>query len=309
MIGLIVGSVRGLVLERGKMKMIKRALDKERDHHLDDLRQQGSERRKQEFEIMREIEEKVEKVQRYSALGVSFFAYVLIWLIGALVFWFTEQRPQHLTYFEALYFAYTTLLTIGYGDFYPQSNSGKPFFVVWSLIAIPTVTVLISNLGKTLIEWLKVGTLWVGQRTILPERNNNGVKSERSKQKNNSSEREQGLEKDVEKLGQAVEHAEEERGQPSSRAAILAREIANAVKDLGNSPPRKYDWDEWQRFLQLMGIQKDASSNDSSNQRPEKDEVDWTLLGDDGPLFSPVNEPEWVLGRLCMQLEKEFEHK
>jgi len=44
-----------------------------------------------------------------------------------------------------MYFAYTTLLTIGYGDFYPQSNSGKPFLVVWSLLAVPTVTVDFSR--------------------------------------------------------------------------------------------------------------------------------------------------------------------
>ena len=59
---------------------------------------------------------------------------------------FKSERNQGWTYFGSLYFSYTSLLTIGYGDFAPQSNSGKPFFVFWSLLAIPTLTILISNM-------------------------------------------------------------------------------------------------------------------------------------------------------------------
>ena len=92
---------------------------------------------------------------------------ILKWMIGAVVFWKTEKN-QNWTYFEGVYFAYTTLLTIGYGDFQPESNSGKPFFVFWSLLAVPTLTILISNMGDTVIQLIKDITIWLGEITVLP---------------------------------------------------------------------------------------------------------------------------------------------
>lgn len=91
----------------------------------------------------------------------------LKWTVGALVFFKTEKNQQW-TYFQSLYFSYTTLLTIGYGDFQPISNSGKPFFVFWSLLAVPTLTILISDMGETVVKAIKEGTIWVGEITVLP---------------------------------------------------------------------------------------------------------------------------------------------
>ncbi len=89
------------------------------------------------------------------------------WTIGALVFFYAE-RNQGWSYFDSLYFAYTSLLTIGYGDFQPISNSGKPFFVFWSLLAIPTLTILISDMGDTVVKAVKDLTIWLGEVTVLP---------------------------------------------------------------------------------------------------------------------------------------------
>lgn len=91
----------------------------------------------------------------------------LQWLMGAYVFYKAEHN-QDWSYFVCLYFAYTTLLTIGYGDFEPMSNSGKAFFVFWSLLAIPTLTILISNMGDTVVQWVKDATIWLGEVTVLP---------------------------------------------------------------------------------------------------------------------------------------------
>lgn len=87
--------------------------------------------------------------------------------MGAFVFYKAEKNQQW-TYFESLYFSYTTLLTIGYGDFEPMSNSGKSFFVFWSLLAVPTLTILISNMGDTVVQWVKDATIWLGEVTVLP---------------------------------------------------------------------------------------------------------------------------------------------
>jgi potassium channel subfamily K, other eukaryote len=88
-------------------------------------------------------------------------------MIGALVFEHAEKN-QDWSYFESLYFSYTTLLTIGYGDFQPMSNSGKPFFVFWSLLAVPALTILISDMGDTVVKLVKDFTIWLGEITVLP---------------------------------------------------------------------------------------------------------------------------------------------
>jgi potassium channel subfamily K len=59
-------------------------------------------------------------------------------------------------------------LTIGYGDLCPKSNCGKTFFVIWSLLAVPSLTILISNMGDTVVKAIKDCTLWVGKVTVLP---------------------------------------------------------------------------------------------------------------------------------------------
>lgn len=81
---------------------------------------------------------------------------------------YKAEKNQQWTYFQSLYFAYTSLLTIGYGDFQPISNSGKPFFVFWSLLAVPTLTILISDMGETVVKVIKEATIWLGEITVLP---------------------------------------------------------------------------------------------------------------------------------------------
>ena len=80
----------------------------------------------------------------------------------------TETETQKWDYYQGLYFSYTSLLTIGYGDIYPVSNAGKPFFVFWSLLAIPSLTILISNMGDTIVKGIRDFTLWIGTLTVLP---------------------------------------------------------------------------------------------------------------------------------------------
>lgn len=60
------------------------------------------------------------------------------------------------------------MATIGYGDRLLVSNPGKPFFVFWSLLALPTLTILISNAGDTIIKGIRDVTVLLGNITILP---------------------------------------------------------------------------------------------------------------------------------------------
>lgn len=147
LVGLVVSSVRGLVLERAKAKVARRHLGKERERwrknieergrlaanrrsatrdsgnpsvnesRMDNrLRKRNEERlmrmprklskyagvplkqedqqgawHRAEFELMRFIEENSKKTERYSALLVSFFVILVVWIGGSLVFWTCEH--------------------------------------------------------------------------------------------------------------------------------------------------------------------------------------------------------------------------
>ena len=196
-LGLVVGSIRSMVLDRGKKKLHARMTEKTRkavlkrivamdsdstrtrihvfDHRtvrtpaLDPTSSRMSEleRRRAEFEAMRAVQDLAASKRKWIALGISGGVFVLLWVIGALVFYKAEKN-QSWTYFGSLYFAYTSLLTIGYGDFSPYSNSGKPFFVFWSLLAVPALTILISDMGETVVKVIQDVTIYLGEITVLP---------------------------------------------------------------------------------------------------------------------------------------------
>lgn len=222
MIGLVVGSVRGLVLERAVIRMEKARLEKERQRWGSSTDMTSGKAREQ-FDVMRKIEARAGVARRYTALAMSFLSFLVLWTMGALAFWYAETRQQW-TYFESLYFAYTTLLTIGYGDFCPDSNSGKPFFVIWSLIAVPAMTILVSNLGDTMVDWMKHGTIWVSRYTLLPEK----VVA--------PTEDDMPLEEIFEK---------------THRALQLTRAIKRIMGDMNHTPPKRYGWEEWRAWMSL----------------------------------------------------------
>jgi potassium channel subfamily K len=177
-LGLVIGSIRSLVLERGKVKMEARMVEKERERIINHLQKnkpdvllpsEENERqhREEEFHIMRKIEKRANKRRQWMSLIISGTTWLVLWFAGAAIFQVSEF-DQAWSYFDSLYFSYTSLLTIGYGDISPESNSGKPFFVFWSLLAIPSLTVLISNMGDTIVKGIRDLTLWIGELTVLP---------------------------------------------------------------------------------------------------------------------------------------------
>jgi potassium channel subfamily K len=118
---------------------------------------------------MRRIQHQTNKFKKWYALSVSVVAFGVLWCIGAVVFWQAEKEAQGMSYFQALYFCYISLLTIGYGDLSPKSNAGRCFFVVWSLIAVPTMTILVSDMGDTVVDKFKTWANDLADFTVLPK--------------------------------------------------------------------------------------------------------------------------------------------
>lgn len=153
MVGLVVGSIRALVLQRGQVQMAATIAENRRVtavHNVDKRRQtikvswfaqaefstdpmlSPAQRRQEEFKVMRcdlppnrfscisadvafrKVQRAAERERRWVALGMSLTFVVGLWLIGALVFMLCEQGWD---YFEGVYFTFVVLLTIGYGDF------------------------------------------------------------------------------------------------------------------------------------------------------------------------------------------------
>ena len=316
MIGLVIGSIRTLVLERGKQKIQARMTETTRQHALRSVNLENhtiridwfqvlrfskkgkteSELREQEFKVMRAIQYSAESRRKWLALGVSLLASFTLWFVGAVVFWQSEQ-PQQWSYFVSLYFAYTSLLTIGYGDFTPMSNAGKAFFVYWSLLAVPTLTVLISNMGDTVVKAFSEATNWLGTITVLPGETglkaslksaiakimhlklfrNVDITLDRHAGSSGTQQVEQekatGHRSTADVISERIaKHLESEELKEAQQAEshgdllerdihfyhyVLAKEVRHLMKDIHASPSIEYSYAEWAYYLKLMGQDED----------------------------------------------------
>lgn len=322
-LGLVVGSIRSMVLDRGKEKLHARMTEKTRESVLKRIsgmdnkftgsrlrgfrhetinkvtldptscRMSEMERRRAEFEAMRAVQDLAATKRKWISLGMSGGVFVLLWVIGAVVFYKAEKN-QGWTYFGSLYFAYTSLLTIGYGDFQPQSNSGKPFFVFWSLLAVPALTILISDMGDTVVKIIKDFTIYLGEITVLPSDegglsdrlkygvykmtgvqvgNKVSVKIDEEIKKNarnipRQDEHHGPKRQDVEGMRHVADDLEkdEKRDEQAARDLgdkvaedehhyqhMLLSEMRKMYSYVNQKPPKKFTYEEWAHYLRLLG--------------------------------------------------------
>ncbi|KAI6912562.1 voltage-gated potassium channel [Hortaea werneckii] len=299
MVGLVVGSIRSLILERGKEKLSARITEKRRYsavHNVDSRKQtirisylatadfsadpslSPAQKREEEFKVMRKF-------------------------VGAAIFMVAESNQQW-TYFNALYFSYISLLTIGYGDFVLLSNSGRAFFVIWSILAVPSLTILISNMGDTIIKWFSDATIWLGSITVLPGEHSikatgmhlaqrilnacsnslhrirppgnfgdaaRGHTLQHEKRMSSHQHEERMMDRLAKRLTTHIASEElqdakeaEAHGDTLQRDIhfyhyVLARECRSLMKELGSGTAKQYTWEEWEYFLKLMDNEDDAS--------------------------------------------------
>lgn len=315
-VGLIIANIRSLVVESASRKISTRMVEKARykslragDPSNGILKLRGIhgrridgrtelERRGQEFGIMREIKAQAAHDNRIISLTISGICFFILWLVGAVVFWQAEMAVggQNWTYFEALYFTWTALLTIGYGDYYPQTNSAKPAFVFWSLLALPTLTVLIGSVGDAMSDFVASSTTWLSEHTSKATSAVKKMKDGKDgKDKLKKALRDDEEPKDFtttqahrddnfdtlaqaeafDAIGNLVpdnEIAREIRDRADAKAAgylyrpyIIMKEMKNVVEHLESSPPRQYTFAEWTWLLKLMG---EDESRPEGHRRP-----------------------------------------
>lgn len=266
---------------------------------------------KERFEEMRRIQYATAKFKRWSALGISVTAFAILWAVGAVVFWQIEMDAQGMTYFKALYFCYVSLLTIGYGDLAPKSSAGRPFFVVWSLLAIPTMTILINSMAKTVIVSFNQAAWQVADFTILPRegawrdwwRNSRYNRRMPRKSKPTPASPAPAQNQLTSTEGAVSLDYRPAQGPTEAQSARdLALAIRRVAKDLKSDRPRKYSYEEWAEFSRLIRFTAHPTRQGDSWEEEEQGLLQWDWIGEDSPMMSEQSEAEFVLERLCQSL-------
>ena len=264
---------------------------------------------KDRFDAMREIQTGAATFKKWYALLLSVIAFGILWCVGAIVFWQCEKYTQGMTYFQALYFCYVSLLTIGYGDLSPKSNAGKPFFIVWSLIAVPTMTILISDMGDTVISSFKKGTFKLADFTVLPKdglfreivdahprlRQFIEKRAERKRIK-------KGLEPGQDMPPPTIDELAEEDLSEAELTRKLAFAIRRTADDMKHHTQIRYTYEEWVEFTRLIRFTKTGAAENLEHDEEVEGIVDWDWLSENSPMLSEQSEAEWVLDRLCESL-------
>lgn len=228
------------------------------------------------------------------------------------MFMFTEKRISDLRYFDCLYFCFVALLTIGYGDLSPKSSLGKPFFIVWSIVAVPIVTVLIQAMSKTVVTAVNRGTFRLADFTVMPKKgvfdqflkgtnNPASVRAWGGEQKGKApeiGERKWLEDVDPEIAPDEIPPAESSTVNNATQAAELAKMLCETIKavarDVRIDPGRQYSFEEWRGFTKLIQF--------TQNGRGGEQLTEWDWIEEDSPLLADVGEAEWILERLVESL-------
>jgi potassium channel subfamily K len=264
---------------------------------------------KDRFDAMRDIQTGAATFKKWYALLLSVIAFGILWCVGAVVFWQCEKDTQGMTYFQALYFCYVSLLTIGYGDLSPKSNAGKPFFIVWSLIAVPTMTILISDMGDTVISSFKKGTFKLADFTVLPK---DGLFREivdahpRLRQFIEKRAERKRIKRGFEPAQDMPPPTIDELATEDLSEAELTRKLAFAIRrtadDMKHHTQTRYTYEEWVEFTRLIRFTKTGGAENLEQDEEVEGIVEWDWLSENSPMLSEQSEAEWVLDRLCESL-------
>ncbi|GMM30646.1 Tok1 protein [Martiniozyma asiatica (nom. inval.)] len=138
--GLIVSSIRKMLINSAQSTIYWHRLESMREstykHHQDDKLTP-----KECFKIMQKTTSWTFAFEGLSEVGISLFLFMFSLLCGALAFSLWESW----TYRLSVYFCFFNLLTLGQGNQVPETPGGMVFFSIWSLTAIPVMTIFVST--------------------------------------------------------------------------------------------------------------------------------------------------------------------
>ena len=180
------------------------------------------------------------------------------------------------------------------------------------------MTILISDMGDTVIASFKRGTFKLADWTVLPKAGLWRELLEKypwlllwlQKKAQKAAERRRIA------AGMPVGPEENEMAPPptleqvseldslddqalAAKLAVAIRHTANHLKD---DPPRRYGYEEWVEYTRLIRFSR--SKEEIELEEEERGIVEWDWIGEDSPMMADSTESEWVLDRLCESLHR-----
>lgn len=163
-----------------------------------------------------------------------------------------------------------------------QTNSSKPAFVFWALIALPTLTVLIGAIGDSVSAFVNWYTTWIGNHTVSIWRLFKAVAASEDKARKvkEAAKKVATYHESADANGNEVvedngfgdiAHVERQhtvpidfsmQGLTDMQAAvaeqtykpfIILKAAQHVLGHLDADPPRKYTFQEWTWLLKLLG--------------------------------------------------------
>lgn len=226
----------------------------------------------------------------------------------------------------------------------PQTNAGKPTFVFWALIALPTLTVLIGAIGDALAEFVTWGTEWVGKHgsTVLTFLIN-ALRGDIDAKK--------AIRATVEKAEQAAEPEPEgfdsiasvengrvisshissntfkniklDQAEEAYLPFVIIKAAQKVLEHMDEDEPRKYSYEEWTWLLKLVGEDESTEEGHRTIGKRSSDDLEvatplrsskkqaWSWMGQESPLMDldDDSEPKWMLKRLMETLERKLKER
>ncbi|GAV51211.1 hypothetical protein ZYGR_0AD03940 [Zygosaccharomyces rouxii] len=163
-LGLILAMTRSIIQESAGSTFFVHWVEVSRLATLDNIRKHDTKlTRREAYDVMMNIRRRAKRRQSFFSIIATMLVYVAFWNLGALVFKFAENW----SYFNAMYFCFLCLITIGYGDFAPKTGAGRAFFVCWSLAAVPLMSAILSTVGESLFDLAKSADLTISKKLNL----------------------------------------------------------------------------------------------------------------------------------------------
>lgn len=318
LVGLIVAMIRQVVLTSAAPCIFWHRIEIARQKLIKELESESTVLSSEEaFLRMRKIRRDIRFHEANLSLLTIVITFIFFWLIGAMIFSFIEKW----SYFNAVYFCFITLLTIGYGDFLPVTPLGRTVFVVWAFFAVPLMTVMISYASDTLFQWaehlesattrllhwktyfniiLGIVEKWFPnvRSNIRQESDSNlpSPKSRIAKEQNGLLSVE--LREEPHDVGLlAAERLRSLHSFINDDYEVLLKimnridSIKKLMVDTVEQPDKIYLYDEWMEHLDALNV---------TNMSGEDADF-W--ISDQSPLRLPINEPSFLLLKIFTALE------
>ena len=182
------------------------------------------------------------------------------------------------------------------------------------------MTVLISDMGDTVIASFKRGTFTLADWTVLPKAGIWRSFLEKhpwllhwlQKKANKAAESKRiangfptgPLEEDQSQLPPTLEDvAQLENLDEHALARKLTMAIRKTANHLKAEHSRHYTYDEWVEYTRLIRFSR-LSREELDEEEEEQGLVEWDWIGESSPMLAEESESEWVLDRLCESLDR-----